>query len=155
MAVKDTDKGYREIVNSFTRLNQDVLVGIRAAEGSQTRDPGGPTIAEYAAWNEFGTETIDERSFLRSAVDENQEKYASRLAKACGKAVDAGDCDLERELSLLGELAVRDVQRKIVSGPFKKNAESTIAAKGSSKPLIDTGTMRGAVSYEVRSLTAK
>ena len=37
----------------------------------------------------------------------------------------------------------------IVNGGFEPNKESTVKRKGSSKPLIDTGTMRNAVSYEV------
>jgi len=42
------------------------------------------------------------------------------------------------------------VQEKITNGSFAPNAPSTVMAKGSSKPLIDTGRMRQSVNYVIQ-----
>jgi len=151
--VKDKDRGYQAFKKQLEEISgHHVVVGIRGEAGAASVEDGGPTVAQYATWNEFGTETIPERSFLRSTVDENKTKYFGMLEKALGKKKEE---DLDKALAILGEVAASDVRAKIVNGPFVPNSPATIAAKGSSKPLIDTGTMRNAVSYEVRKASAK
>jgi hypothetical protein len=41
------------------------------------------------------------------------------------------------------------VKVKILDGDFEPNAPSTIAKKGSSHPLIDTGQEKNSVTWEV------
>ncbi|MDH7597550.1 MAG: hypothetical protein QHG98_07435 [Methanothrix sp.] len=48
-----------------------------------------PAIAEYAAYNEFGTRRIPARPFLRSTWEENVEKVSSKLLSAFGDGVAA------------------------------------------------------------------
>lgn len=163
-AIRDVDLGYRALLRSIEKMDREVLVGIRGEEGAQRPErqieladgssatiQSDATIAEYATYNEFGTDDghIPERSFLRSTVDERRESYLQALGEAMLQTIDKG-IDIEQPLALLGERAVRDVQRKIREITDPPNAPSTIAQKGSSKPLIDNGTMRQAISFEVR-----
>jgi hypothetical protein len=52
-------------------------------------------------------------------------------------------------LGLLGTKAVGEIQKRMARGIKPDNAPSTIAAKGSSTPLIDTGRLRQSVTYAV------
>jgi hypothetical protein len=47
-------------------------------------------------------------------------------------------------------MAVGDIQHEITVLRHPPNAPATIRAKGSSKPLIDTGEMRQSVTYQIR-----
>lgn len=101
-------------------------------------------IATYAAANEFGTRTIPSRPFMRSTFDERQEFYNERFSKflRAGKAVRGA-------LVLVALIAVSDIRKKIASRMSPANAQSTAEAKGEDNTLINTGTMRKAITYEV------
>lgn len=147
--VIDRDLGYDDLVATFDEIDgtePSVFVGIRG--GPVTED--GTSLVLVAATNEFGSEDghVPERSFLRSTVKEQQRKYAGQLAADLGKLVD-GKMDMEQVLGRLGEVAKRDVQRKIVALKEPENADRTVAAKGSSNPLVDTGRMRQSIDYLV------
>lgn len=151
MSVTDKDLGYDRILAALGDMGDDepfVLVGIRQSEGSSTVAGSDLTLATIAAINEFGTDKIPSRPFLRSTVDTNRDEYAEDIADAF-KAVLDGKAPLEAGLNKLGLKAVRDVQRTIKSNDFARNAPSTIAAKGSTSPLIDTGRLRQSIDYEI------
>lgn len=166
-AVTDKDNGYNELVAFFDALEDEpegagVYVGIRQGKGAEHDADSDVTLAEYATENEFGTAKIPERSFLRSTMDEQAEKYQGMIAQAVTTTIDnaRGSTSVVRgfvglggfrtALERLGVVAVGDVKRKIVTGPFTPNSPVTIARKGSSRPLIDTGRLRNSIESEVR-----
>jgi hypothetical protein len=164
--VKDIDLGWKEFLLFIDNADADVYIGIHENDGSRTREdefkskrPAGspipshfPRIAEYATWNEFGTADghVPERSFLRSTIDENRDKYFKQLGRFIGQAIDRKSKDVEYPLKMIGTSARRDVMKKIRDLSSPPNAPSTIRQKGSSNPLIDTSTLLGAISFEVR-----
>jgi len=109
-----------------------------------------PTNAQIAAWNEFGTEDghVPERSFLRATIDERAKDIRAVQRKAL-KAVVSGKMDARQGLGVIGEFVKGAVQQKIVSNVPPPNAPSTIALKGSSMPLVDTGQLRQSITYTV------
>jgi hypothetical protein len=109
----------------------------------------GGDIVSRALWNEFGTSRgIPERPFMRNSLRANREKYIEVL-KALAAQIVRGVTSLQESLSALGQEAAGDIQNEILTGNFVPNKPATIKAKGSSKPLIDTGQMLGSVTYEV------
>jgi hypothetical protein len=169
MSVTDHDMGFGRILRELTSLENGagVYVGIRQKKGSKpagvrsadgsVKDDSKTTIADIATWNEFGAEIrtgpragtkIPERSFLRATVDANGDRYTQLLATQLGAVVD-GKQTPEGGLKILGAAAVRDVQVRIRGGISPANAPSTIEAKGSSVPLIDTGRLRQSIDYQV------
>lgn len=106
-------------------------------------------IVARAAFNEFGTSRgIPERPFLRNAMRANRPDYRVTVWRGA-LAVIKGERDLRGVLELLGMKAVGDIQREIVSLSEPPNSPATIARKGSSNPLIDTGEMRQRVTHKV------
>lgn len=144
--VKDVDfKVFDELKRRFVG---ERIVRVGFPQGKTEAD-GTPT-ALIAAVHEFGSPErgIPERSFLRSGMRENQDKYV-RLNKVNLVRILRGQLTVEQALSQLGEMAKGDVQQKIRSGDFAPLKQSTIDRKGSSKPLIDSGQMVQSVTYEL------
>lgn len=106
-------------------------------------------LAPIAAFNEFGTEDVPERSFFRTTMEENEGDYAADLAAA----TDAVLTGRARETALdeLGGRIAADIQQRIEDIRSPPNAASTLRQKSGSNPLIDDGDMRDAVTYEVES----
>lgn len=144
---KLVDKGWSRIQRDTAQLSRlYVDVGIQADAG--TDDEGNPIIVRAVA-NEFGTKRgIPERSFVRSAFDEQQAKL-NTLKKRLVSGVIAGKLSPERAAGLLGQQHEKDIKDKIRSITSPALSPATIARKGSSKPLIDTGQMINSVRYVV------
>ena len=106
-------------------------------------------VISKAIWNEFGTRRIPERPFFRNAMRGNQGKYARFMAARAKQIIEQKET-FDRTLNQLGVMAVGDVQHEITVLSHPPNAPATIKAKGSSKPLIDTGEMRQSVTYQIR-----
>lgn len=139
----DRDVGYRRLLKSVMGAPTiRVTVGVRARQGAD--------LVKYAAVNEFGSEDghVPERSFLRSTVRNNWRKYAALLGKAGQRLILDGE-DVDVAFGRVGIVVVADVQRTIRGRVPPPNAPSTIARKGSSTPLVDTGRLRQSIDHEV------
>lgn len=144
--IKDVD--LRVFDELKRRLIGERVVKVGFPQGKTEAD--GTPVALIAATHEFGSPErgIPERSFLRSGMRENQEKYV-RLNKVNLVRILRGNLTADQALGQLGEMAKGDVQVKIRSGDFTPLKQATMDRKGSSKPLIDTGQMVQSVSYEL------
>jgi HK97 gp10 family phage protein len=109
------------------------------------------TNAQVAIHNEFGTSTARARPFLRPTVAKGSKAYAEFLGEGMKKAI-AGEKAFTETLGLLGQRVSADVKNYITQGSnLRPNEDSTIARKGSSRPLIDTGRMMNSITYEVKA----
>ncbi len=158
VVVVDRDMGLKKILLDVDALaNAEVLVGIQS--GSKTHvasqrgrtQKAGKNIAAYAAENEFGVpqKKIPERSFMRTAFDENLNIIEPFVEKQYGAIID-GDKSISNGLGLIGQLLEGAVKTKIRQIREPKNSKFTIAQKKSDKPLIDFGQMFAAVRYVVK-----
>ena len=136
----------------------DILDRIeQALDGPKTVAVGFPQdqaeggIIERAIYNEFGTSRgIPERSFFRNAMQENRAAYRS-LMRSEAKKIMRGEGTTRRALERLGIASQGHIQQSIVDLRSPANSPATVAAKGSSNPLIDTGEMRAAVTFIVET----
>lgn len=106
--------------------------------------PNGEYVAKVAKYNEFGTIKIPMRPFFRNAIANNNTKWFSNL-----KSLLLQKNDIKKSLEIVGQIARGDIVKSINQTTTPPNAQSTIKAKKSSHPLIDTGIMRRSVSYKV------
>ena len=149
--IRDVDHGYRDLLRRVfgaaarrTRID----IGLLSESGGEPDGDSGATVLDVGIFNEFGTDTIPERSFIRAWFDEAEPKLREDLTELM-KSVIAGKRTKEQILELLGQKTVGEIQERISAGIDPPNAPSTIAKKGSSTPLIDTGTLRSSISYRV------
>lgn len=146
--VIDRDKGYRRIMaDLLAHKNATITVGLHG--DNEPYDGSGATLAQVATFNEFGTEHIPARPFIRSTFDEQVGEW-ERLVALVERRLIAGTMSISQALKLLGAKIVADIQAKITDGPHEPNRPSTIAKKGSTSPLIDTGRLRQSVTFEIK-----
>lgn len=91
---------------------------------------------------------IPERAFMRNGFDSNKEEINKRIDQLLPIALD-GNMPIEQFLSAIGLIVsskIKDfaTQSKLPNHPF------TIEKKGSSKPLVNTGSMIGAITYRTK-----
>lgn len=114
------------------------------ADDGAFESPSAVTVGDVATWMEFGTRTVPARSFVRSWFDENQSFITETLQKQFA-AVAAGKRDAETAAERCALAFEGSVKQRISRGIPPPLAPATIARKGSSKQLIDTGQLRNAV----------
>ncbi len=145
--VVDRDRGYRELMKRLKAAKLSLTVGVHQTEGAEPH--GELTVADIATIHEFGLGNVPERSFLRAWADENVEEIKKDLG-GIGIAVVEGKLTAEQGLERFGVLAVGQIQKRIVAGIEPPLAPATIKRKGSSTPLVDTGQLKSAITYEVK-----
>lgn len=152
--ITDVDHGakaLRETLEAFGHVR--IEVGVLEKDGAQvhksTTGEEPVTVIQVAAWHEFGTEDIPARSFLRAYVDENQARLRAMLS-ALAVSVATGKRTKADALEILGAKMVGEIQARIAAGIDPPLSPATIARKGSSVPLIDTGQLRSSISFRVR-----
>lgn len=121
----------------------------KSESGAKFVPLGAATLVDIATMHEFGGDPgPPERSYLRATMDANKEKYIALTDKLRSEIVQ-GKMTLKKALTILGMTIVKDVKLYIRAGIAPALAQSTIDAKGSTTPLIDTGQLINAITYVV------
>lgn len=118
-------------------------------DGSQHDDI---SMAELAAIHEHGTEdgSIPAREPLRRTFEEDDGREdTKRMTERLARQVVAEKVDVDQALGILGDWGANQVKRRIKMGLWPPLKPATVAAKGSSAPLIDTGALVNAVNWVV------
>jgi hypothetical protein len=139
---KTNDLGMDKLIREIRRDAVSVDIGIHEGDSQD--------VIDRATQNEFGTSTIPERSFIRSTIDENAERYAKASEILIGLMID-GEISKFEALERMGQQIEKDIKEKITNLKSPANSLRTIEAKGSDNPLIDTGEMRASIRYLVKS----
>ncbi len=144
--VKDnlTPEGKRFLETIKQIANLEVRIGFQAGEAEHE----GVDLCEIAAFNELGTAHIPSRPFLRNSVDGHMDEISSYIGEWC-KKIACGEMEAHELMTNIGMLQKGLIQEEIVKGSFEPNKPVTIQKKGSDTPLIDTGTMRESVNYQI------
>lgn len=109
-------------------------------------DDGTP-VTNVAAWHQFGTRHIPQRPFFTQAIAGTAAR--NELLEVL-KANIGPDLVVTPAIARRMGLALqRRVQSSITTLRDPALAASTVLAKGSSNPLVDTGFLRASVSYKL------
>lgn len=148
-AVIQRDLGWRRIRRNVDDLGKfEVRVGVQGDAGAYDDKT---TLVEVATWNEFGTERAPSRPFMRKTADENRRRVGI-LGEGFLKKIIDGSVTTQGALNQIGLWFAAQVVKTINTskGWAKPNAQSTIDAKGSSHPLVDTSHLRKNIKHIVR-----
>jgi hypothetical protein len=161
----DKDLGLKDILKEVEKLkSMCVKVGVTDDVGGETVD-GGPPLIKIATWNERGvkgppySETgdgiwfIPPRPFVSGWADGKREQIANTMERL-GKQVASGKLDADTAIRRIGEYGQDGVKTYIRNGPHKPNADRTVKIKtkgkgGKTTPLIDTGTLRNSIRFQI------
>ena len=144
MPIKDTDKGAKKLLKRL-KLKSEILVGIMEPEASKKH--GTSTVGEIAAKHEFGTEQIPQRSWLRDPLDARQNQTNQELQEAAKESLNIRR-NAKKGFDEFGENLSEYIKAHLSTGKEPLDPE-TVEAKGSNKPLVDTGLMRNSIKYKV------
>lgn len=154
-AVVDVDRGMAEIKREIELMhNSYVMIGFQqgSVTHSQTKGDrekkGGLSMPEIAAANEFGTDKIPARPFMRTSFDENKQRINKAIQTEYIKITE-GKSTVRKSLTAIGVFMVDQIKMKIRAIHTPPNSPRTIAIKKSSKPLIDFGQMIQSVHSKV------
>ncbi len=147
--VRIDDRGWKQFQRKMARLSKKRLsVGI---VDDQSAD-GDFSMADLMAVHEFGSMDghIPERKPIRHTAEKNRADYMKELETATDRVL-TKKATAEGELKKLGERVRGDIVRAIQNDELGiPNAPSTIAQKGSSLPLVDTGALVGSIKAVVK-----
>lgn len=136
-----------------------VTIGIHEDAGKYTDGKNPPMVGEVSLWNEFGAkkgqpDEIPERSFVRSAIDENEPKLRQWREDMVANILHKG-WSITKALESMGLRIQLLIQNKIKSNVPPKNAPSTVDAKNRTAPananrtLMESELLLRSVHYKV------
>ncbi len=165
IGVIDKDRGWKAMLKAIEAMAGEsyVKVGVLADDakgGLHAIDPetgkaADLTVAEIAACNEFGTDHIPARPFLRPTFDAVRPELERMSVKGILGILD-GRLSVGQVLNLMGAFLAAETKKTITVGAeiAPTNAPSTKArkqakGKGTVRTLVDTGRMVGAITWTV------
>lgn len=152
------DRVWRELRLTIKEVSKiAVRVGIIGDQAGALHNGGPFTNAEIGAIHEYGAPGagIPERPFVRSTFTFRRAELIE-LQAAAARAIIEGRLRPEKAIALIGAWgagAVREQILKYGAFLFAPLAPSTIARKGSSQPLVETGQMVRSISFVVLRVT--
>lgn len=144
-------KRLKKLMERAEQLNRiELVVGIPNDKNSRD-ESSGITNSELGVIHEFGVpeKNIPERSFMRSTASEEAENVG-RLSNVQIAEYLKSENSTHDVFATVGTYLQGKIIDKITDGNFEPNKEETIKRKKSSKALIDTGQLRGSITYEIR-----
>lgn len=152
--VEDKDRGWDAIRSNVKRADGAVVaIGIQGPEaGAVVHDDTALSNVELGVIHEFGAPGagIPERSFIRSTFDAKVGEWTRLMVDVAEKIYDTPPAVPLRLLDITGQKVRADIINAINQGIPPALQQATIDAKGSSKPLIDTGQLKGSITHKVR-----
>lgn len=110
----------------------------------------GPSIIDVAIWNNFGI-GVPRRDFMTPAT-QKWEPFCEETVEALKEDIIAGNINIDDVLGILGQKGADLISDEIIALREPPNSPVTIARKKSSNPLVDSGDMSKAPTYEIRSV---
>lgn len=97
---------------------------------------------------------IPERSYIRSTMDENAERYLKAAGILTG-LITEGEISKFEALERMGQLIESDIKQKMINLKSPANAASTIRKKKTNNPLINKGLLLGSIRYVIKAESEK
>ena len=147
LQVKFDDKALKQLKAKLKSVQ--IVVGL--PKGTRSHDESGESLIEIGATHEFGSRTkgIPERSFIRSTINESVEEY-KKVSQTQAVHFLEGKQSLDATVEKIGIWGQSKIKKKFRNNNWAPNSRTTIALKGSSRPLIDTGQLLQSITWEVK-----
>jgi len=109
------------------------------------------TVLDIAIKHEYGDDKTPRRSFLRAPFSIKKKEMGDFITKQLNKVTEKG-FPAETAVDLIGVKAQSIVQDAFTNGGYgqwQALSPRTVDSKGSSQILVDTGTLRNSITYQV------
>ncbi len=149
--IKDLGIGkLREQLAQLARVR--VLVGVQGPEAREKHPAANESVGTIAFWLHYGTSKQPARPYIDRAIAALSTEVGSVSKRAVAALIDGRVSTVADAVRPLGSLACKAVQHEFDTSKdwAAPLAQVTIDRKGHDQPLIDTGTVRDAITYTVR-----
>lgn len=149
--VVQLDLGKRKIIKNAQELaRKRVSVGVfKDSEGYDTPE-GFVSGADVAMFNEFGTDTIPERSFIRQPLRAKRRKLSNTIVSVI-KKLNRRTISVDKARKEVAKVYVDVIKDAILKKAIPPNAPLTIKLKGRDDPLVDTYKLYNNIKYKIES----
>ena len=135
-------------------ISSSFRAGVKAGILDNATNDDGDVIAEYAAYNEFGTAKIPSRPFMRTTVKNKAHNWTSLFMRVISGKVVSDASVIKRAFSLMGRTMQMDIKETIMGNMPPPNNPVYAALKqkeggGYSGTLFNTGAMYKAINFEL------
>lgn len=147
------DMGAAKIGERLDELNNlSLTIGFQGATALVLYDKGSnpPNVATVALFNEFGTQNMPARPFMRQTITANLQEIQVAFAVAFKEVIELRSAPIEAMNAvgrIVAEMMVDAIDR--ASTWAVPLAESTVEAKGHAEPLFETGLMKKSITWAV------
>ncbi len=151
---KDDFKKVKKALMDFAKI--DLLVGVpqekteRKEDDKESAEPITNAELMFIHTNGSPARNIPPRPVIEPTIDENQERITKDYENAIKNVLDGKKSGMI-ELEKLGIWLMNKIKAKFGSEELAPLKPATIKAKGSDRPLIDTGQLRNSVTYVIRN----
>lgn len=148
--VIDRDRGYRRVMSALRDIDRTT---VEVGWFPDQSYPDGTPVALVAAVHEHGAPAVGvpARPFLGPTADRKRRSWTG-IARDLHERVLLGRLSVAGAARLLGAEMVSDVKQAILAVRRPKLQPATVARKGSTQPLVDTGHMRDSLTSREGSL---
>jgi len=108
----------------------------------------GPSIIDVAIWNNYGI-GVPRRDFMTPASKRWMKFFSESLSKV-SRDIQENKIDPQKFLGAMGQKGSDIISQEIIALSTPPNSPVTIAKKGSSNPLVDSGDMSRATTWQIR-----
>lgn len=140
------EKTLNTLSNRLSKPRPKVLVGLWAT----ITYPDGESVSDVAYWNAWGTKNIPARNFFHASLSPIK-KLVEALGPNILQAARRGK-DEHHYYVKLGMSSVVAMRNTILMTNWPPNSTATIRAKGSSKPLVDTGLLLASIQFQLENI---
>jgi len=148
--VVDRDKGAKALLRRVADTGKiHVAVGLTGVKAEAQHGSEDFNNVDIGTVHEFGLGNVPERSFIRATVDDRSKEIQS-IQRRIAAGIVSGKTTEEKGLTILGLKLQADMVAKIRSNIPPALSPETIKQKRSSTPLIDSGQLVQAISFQVR-----
>lgn len=133
-------------------MEREILIGIPMQKTMRKGDVINNASLLFIHTNGSPARGIPPRPVIEPALEYNRDRIVAQLRRMVLAAANGDDANVKRYQQRVG-LAGQNAARDWFTNPanhWPPNSPRTIAMKGSSQPLIDTGNMRKAIIYVLR-----
>lgn len=149
MTIKiDTDLEHRDLVRKLNKLFKNSPFSLEVGFFANATYPNGMPVSAVAKILNEGNRArgLPPRPFMSNAISENKKTWFKVLKRDLKKR------HVRTSINKLGTHIQNDIKTSITNLRTPPNAPRTVARKGSTNPLIDTGHMRRSVTYNLKKV---
>lgn len=147
VTVKNGDVNVRALLTALTHAKVANVGYPFESTGRVTHADADVPMATLAAWNELGTENVPPRPFMRQGAEILEQRRGLLVPHV--KRLASGKIHADKFMAAVGAMLKGSIEAAVARGDFAPLSATTVAAKGSTEILVDSGQMLDSLDVQL------